>query len=75
MEEWEFSSMHFELALDGGEWSASRPSRFTSRERVASTHWIGGWVGPRAGLDAVSKKIIPRRESNPYHPVASRYTE
>jgi hypothetical protein len=26
-------------ALDGGEWSASRPSRFTPRERAP---WIGG---------------------------------
>jgi hypothetical protein len=39
-------------ALDGAEWSASRPGRFTPRERVPSTHWIGGWVGPRAVLDA-----------------------
>jgi len=21
--------------------------------RVPGTHWIGGWVGPRAGLNAV----------------------
>jgi len=40
------------LALDEGEWSASRPVRFTPRERAAGTHWIGGWVGPRACLDA-----------------------
>jgi hypothetical protein len=39
-------------ALDGGEWSASRPGRFTPRERAPSTHWIGGWVGPRAVLEA-----------------------
>jgi len=54
-------------ALDGGEWSASRPGRFTSRERAPGTHWIGGWVGPRAVLDAVVKRKIPstRRESNP----------
>jgi len=32
------------VALEGGEWSASRPGRFTPRERVPSTHWIGGWV-------------------------------
>jgi len=32
-------------ALDGGEWSASRPGRFTPRERAADTHWIG-WVAP-----------------------------
>jgi hypothetical protein len=24
-----------------------------SRERAGSTHWIGRWVGPRAGMDAV----------------------
>jgi hypothetical protein len=32
-------------ALDGGEWSASRPSRFFPRESVPGTHWIGGWMG------------------------------
>jgi hypothetical protein len=36
------------LALDGGEWSASRPGRFTPRERAPGTHWIGGWVGPQS---------------------------
>jgi hypothetical protein len=40
-------------ALDGGEWSASRPGRFTLRERAPGTHWIGVWVGFRAVLDAV----------------------
>jgi hypothetical protein len=40
-------------ALDGGEWLASRPGRFTAAERAPVTHWIGGRVGPRAGLDAV----------------------
>jgi hypothetical protein len=68
-------------ALDGGEWSASRPSRFTSRERAPGTHWIGGWVGTRAVLDPVMKRKIPspRRESNPrtpiVQPVAQRYTD
>jgi hypothetical protein len=42
--------------LDGGEWSASRPGRFTPRERAPGTHWTGGWVGPRAGLEAVVKR-------------------
>jgi hypothetical protein len=68
-------------ALDGGEWSASRPGLFTSRERTPGTRWIGGWVGPRAGLDAVVKRKIPslRRKSNPrtpiVQPVAQRYTD
>jgi hypothetical protein len=31
------------------------------------THWIGGWVSPRAVLDAVVKRKIPisYRDSNP----------
>jgi hypothetical protein len=63
-----YSSTHsLTSALDGGEWSDSRPGRFTPRERAPGTHWIGGWVGPRVVLDAVVKRKIPspRRESNP----------
>jgi hypothetical protein len=43
-------------ALVGGEWSDSRPCRFTPLERAPYTHWIGGWVDPRAGLDDVEKR-------------------
>jgi hypothetical protein len=42
-------------ALNGGEWSASRSSRFIPDEIDPRTHWIRGWVGPRGGLDAVEK--------------------
>jgi hypothetical protein len=35
----------------GGEWSTSRPGRFTAGERAPGTHWRGGWVDLRAGLD------------------------
>jgi len=47
--------------------SASRPGRFTPRERAPGTHWIEGCVGRRADLDTVTKKRIPspRRKSNP----------
>jgi len=38
------------LALDG-EWSASCPGHFSP-----GTHWIRGWVGPRAGPDAEAKR-------------------
>jgi len=38
------------LALYGGEWSDSRPGRFTPRERAPGTDGIGGWVGPTADL-------------------------
>jgi len=44
--------------LDGGEWSASRPGRFTLRVRVPGTHWIGGWVGPRAAVDGGGGKVV-----------------
>jgi hypothetical protein len=47
------------LTLEKGEWSASRPSRFTTRKRAPGTHWIGGWMGLRAGLDAVETRKIP----------------
>jgi hypothetical protein len=76
-----YSSIHsLTLALDGGEWSASRPYRFTPRERDPCTHWIGSWVSPRVVLDEVVKRKIPSplRESNPrtptVQPVAQRYT-
>jgi hypothetical protein len=57
----------FTSALDGGKWSASRSGRFTTRERAPSTHWIGGWVGSKAGLEAVVKRKIPSpcRDSKP----------
>jgi hypothetical protein len=43
-------------ALVGGEWSVSRPCRFTSGERASAAHWIEGWVGHRAGLNEVEKR-------------------
>jgi hypothetical protein len=64
----EYSSMHsLTSALDGGEWSGSCPSHFTPRERAPGTHWIGGWVGPRAIPDTVGKRKIPspHQELNP----------
>jgi hypothetical protein len=80
--EWRYSSTHsLTSALDGGEWSASRPDRFTPRERASGTHWIGGWAGPRAVLDAVVKRKIPttRRKPKPrtpiVQPVAQRFTD
>jgi len=42
--------------LDGGKWSTSRHGCFTHRERAPGANFIGGWVGLRAGLDAVVKR-------------------
>jgi hypothetical protein len=42
-------------------WSATRPCRFVPRG-----HWIGGWVGPRVGLEAVeTRELSYCRKSNP----------
>jgi hypothetical protein len=41
-------------ALDGGEWPASEPDHFNP-----GTHWIRGWMGPRAGLESVKKILLP----------------
>jgi hypothetical protein len=40
-------------ALDGGQWSASRPDSFSPEEAVAGTQLTADWVGSRADLDAV----------------------
>jgi hypothetical protein len=44
--------------LGGDEWSASRLFRFTPWERAPGTHWKGGCMGPRAGLDIMQKRKI-----------------
>jgi hypothetical protein len=57
------------------------PRPLYPRERAPGAHWIGGWVGPKAVLDAEVKRKIPspRRESKPRTPnvqtVAQRYTD
>jgi hypothetical protein len=32
--------------------------KFVFNERAPGTHWIGGWVDPRAGLDDVEKRKL-----------------
>jgi hypothetical protein len=56
-------------ALSGDEWSVLRLCRFTPGLGVSCTHWIGAWVGPRAGLDAVRReKSCSCQESNTGRP-------
>jgi hypothetical protein len=45
------------------EWSDSRLGRFIPGEIAPDTRWIGGWVGPRAGLDAVKRKNLKRKKN------------
>jgi hypothetical protein len=72
-------SRHISAVLHGREKISSRPGRFATWERTLSTHWIGGWVDPRAGLEAVDKRknylasagnLIPAVQ-----PVARLYTD
>jgi hypothetical protein len=65
-------------ALGGGEWSASRPGRFTPRKIVPYIHWIKYWVGHRACLDTVEKREVlpmPGTETRPFQLVTRRYTD
>ena len=43
------------VALEGGEWSAARPSG-----TLPGTHCTGGWVGLRVSLER--RKISPHRD-------------
>jgi len=46
------------------------------RERAPSTYYIGGWVGPEAGLDMVVKRKSPSpsQDSNPGCPACRLVT-
>jgi hypothetical protein len=58
------------------EWSASCPGPLIPGEGATDTHWIGGWVNPRANLDVVAKRKSPYpcQESNPGCPAHSLVT-
>jgi hypothetical protein len=61
-------------ALDGVSGQPHGPAALYPRERTASTHWIGGWVDFRAGLDtkARGKILYLCRGSDPDRPVYSQ---
>jgi hypothetical protein len=44
-------------------------------ERAPGTHWIGGWVGSRSGLDDVEKRQFLTLPGLEIQPVSSRYTD
>jgi hypothetical protein len=60
-----------EANVMGGEVSVTPRPHFTPWERTPNIHWIGGWVGHRAGLDAGARRKIlcPCRGSNLDHPI------
>jgi hypothetical protein len=53
------SGVHLTLALDESELLTSRPVSFSPGEESAGAYWIGGWVGPRRGLDALEEDLLP----------------
>jgi hypothetical protein len=62
-------------ALDRGEWSASCPDRFTSKEMAPSTNWMG--MGPEPAWTDIEAKIylhLSYREVNCCRSVRSPVT-
>jgi len=57
-----------------GEWSAARSGRTLPRERPG-THFTGGWVGPRSGLDGRKISCPPGFDPGPSSPWLNRYTD
>jgi hypothetical protein len=51
------------------------PAALYRRGKNPGTHWIGGWVGPIAGLDAGARRKIlcSCRGLNPDHPARILY--
>jgi len=45
-------------ALGVGEWSASRPGRFTPTEGARGTHWIGGWVQHGMVVGSITHVVV-----------------
>jgi hypothetical protein len=54
------------LDLDTWRWVVSfTPQPLYPTERAPGTHCIGGWVGPRVGLDGVEEKHLALPEIEP----------
>ena len=75
--EWRYiCTLSLTSGLDGVMVNATpRSGRFTPREWPI-THSVGGWVGPRVGVDACWKsRPPPGFHSGTVQPVVSRYTD
>jgi hypothetical protein len=57
-------------------WMVNATPRSLYPQERAGTHCIGGWVGPRIGLDGCGKLRPPRRfDPRTVQSVESRYTD
>jgi hypothetical protein len=67
---WRYTSIILNLGTRWRRIVSVTPRPLYPGERNPGTHWIGGWVGSKVGLDAVEKRKIsyPCRESNPGRP-------
>jgi hypothetical protein len=66
MGEWRYSCTIPELALDGGEWSASHPGRFTPGNRDPPPHpyTLDGRMGePQSRSGLLGENSCPYRDS------------
>ena len=63
------STLSLISALDGGGWFNATP-RLQPQERIPGTHCIGGWVGPRAGLNGCGN-LAPTGIRSPDRPARS----
>jgi hypothetical protein len=63
-------------AFVGGQWSLSRPGRFTPGKISPVTHWMGGWLGHKFFWTTCRKLLtLPRLELRPLVCPARRYTD
>jgi hypothetical protein len=69
VETWRYSSTILDLGTRW-RWVVSfTPLLLYPLGKDPGTHWIGGWLGPGAGMDFMKKrKSYPCRESNTGHP-------
>jgi hypothetical protein len=61
-----------------GDWkyrSASFELRSRQPGNAPSTHWTGGWVGPKAGLDDTQKWNFLTLPELELHTIASHYAD
>jgi hypothetical protein len=53
------------LGIEGAEWSASRPGRFTPEEAAPGSDWIGDRVDQWACLGFIRENLFPCPQWNP----------
>jgi hypothetical protein len=71
--EWRYNCTSLTLALDGGEWSASHPGRFTHGKEPLVRR-LGGPQCRSGRADEKNSQSLPRLEPPIIQPVARRYT-